>query len=110
MQNFHGDTVMRWWTKSSSGVAKRGVSGLKLRHWFREKEIFHVVMLQFPFVTKITMLNISKYININPKTHLASQITGYATEITYHRLTYGCPDLSDFVQQFRVFLTWLHFV
>src|SRR6218665_2351940 len=68
MQNFHGDTVMRWWTKSSSGVAKRGVSGLKLRHWFREKEIFHVVMLQFPFVTKITMLNISKYININPKT------------------------------------------
>jgi len=30
---------------------------------------FNVEMLHFPFVTKITTFNITKYININPKPH-----------------------------------------
>jgi len=34
--------------------------GVKTPHWLREKRIFIVEMLHFPFVTKITTFNITK--------------------------------------------------
>ena len=55
-----------------SGVAK-GDLGVKPPHWLREKDIFHVEMLHFPFVTKITTLNnmLTNYqiFDINPNPH-----------------------------------------
>jgi len=44
---------------TSSGVAKKGCWGLN-PHLLREKDIFNLKMLHFPFVTKITAFNITK--------------------------------------------------